>query len=65
MASAQDWAKAQPAHRPEKEGHVAPLSTVADRAAQSGASVRTQKRADKVAKADPYIPQQHRSRVVC
>lgn len=56
VASAQDWAKAQPAHRPaEKECNVAPLSTVADRAAQSGASVRTQKMADKVAKTDPEL----------
>lgn len=31
------------------------LSTVADRAAQSGASERTQKAADKVAKADPAL----------
>lgn len=31
------------------------LSTVAERAAQSGASVRTQKMADKVAKADPEL----------
>lgn len=56
VASAQDWAKAQPAHRPaEKECNVAPLTTVADRASQSGASVRTQKMADKVAKADPAL----------
>ncbi|WP_261541656.1 ParB/RepB/Spo0J family partition protein [Burkholderia multivorans] len=56
VASAQDWAKAQPAHRPtEKECNVAPLSTVADRAAQSGASVRTQKMADKVARANPEL----------
>jgi hypothetical protein len=34
---------------------VSPLSTVADRAAQSGASERTQQRADKVAKADPEL----------
>ena len=34
------------------------LETVADRAAQSGASVRTQKRADKVAKADPELAKQ-------
>ncbi len=56
VASAQDWAKAQPAHRPsEKECNVAPLSTSADRAAQSGASVRTQKMADKVAKESPDL----------
>lgn len=68
VASAQDWAKAQPAHRPtkagniaglsEKECNVAPLSTVADRAAQSGASVRTQKMADAVAKASPDLAKQ-------
>lgn len=55
VASAQDWAKAQPASRPEKAGNVAPLSTVADRAAQSGASHRTQKMADAVAKRDPEL----------
>lgn len=55
VASAQDWAKAQPAHRPEKAGNVAPLSTLADRTAQSGASERTQRMADKVAKADPAM----------
>jgi len=68
VASAQDWAKAQPAHRPTKAGNVAglsgkecnvaPLSTVADRAAQSGASVRTQKMADAVAKASPDLAKQ-------
>ena len=55
VASAQDWAKAQPAYRPEKGCNVAPLSTVAERSAQSGASERTQKSADKVAKADPAL----------
>lgn len=56
VASAQDWAKAQPASRPsEKAGNVAGLSTIADRAAQSGASERTQRMADKVAKADPAL----------
>jgi hypothetical protein len=55
VASAQDWAKAQPAYRPEKGCNVAPLSTVAERSAQSGASERTQKSADKVAKADPDL----------
>ena len=51
VASAQDWAMAQPASRPQKECNVAPLSTAASRAAESGASLRTQKMADKVAKA--------------
>jgi hypothetical protein len=55
VASAQDWAKAQPAHRPEKAGNVAGLDRVQDRAAQSGASERTQRMADKVAKADPAL----------
>lgn len=55
VAAAQDWAKAQPAHRPEKAGNVAGLSTVAARAAQSGAGERTQRMADKVAKADPAL----------
>lgn len=59
VASAQDWSTAHPAHRQEKEGcNVAPLSTVADRAAQSGASHRTQQMADKVAKADPALARQ-------
>lgn len=55
MASAQDWARAQPAYRPEKAGNVTGLSTVADRSAQSGASDKTQRMADKVAKADPDL----------
>jgi HAMP domain-containing protein len=55
VASAQDWAQAQPANRPGKGCNVAPLSTVADRAAQSGASNRTQKMADKVARAAPDL----------
>mgnify|MGYP003500397609 FL=1 len=55
VASAQDWAQAQPASRPRKECNVAPLSTSASRAAESGASLRTQKMADKVAKADPAL----------
>jgi hypothetical protein len=58
VASAQDWAKAQPANRPEKDRHVAGLSTTADRAAQSGASLRTQERADKVAKESPELAKQ-------
>ena len=71
VASAQDWAKAQTVGRPDKWCNVAPLidchanneplpalETVADRAAQSGASVRTQKSADKVAKADPELAKQ-------
>jgi hypothetical protein len=55
VSSAQNWANAQPAHRPDKAGNVAGLSTVASRSAQSGASERTQRMADKVAKADPGL----------
>lgn len=58
VASAQDWAQAQPASRPEKAGNVTGLSTVADRAAQSGASDKTQRMADKVAKASPDLAKQ-------
>jgi hypothetical protein len=57
VASAQDWAKAQTVGRPEK-GKIAPLATVGQRAATSGASLRTQKMADKVAKADPGLSAQ-------
>lgn len=55
VASAQDWAKAQPASRPTKACNVAPLSTAADRASQSGASLRTQKTADAVARKSPEL----------
>lgn len=63
VSSAQDWAKAQVVGNPafkqaEQWGHVAPLQTVSDRAAASGASLRTQKRADKVAKASPDLARQ-------
>ncbi|RZI75184.1 MAG: S-adenosylmethionine-binding protein [Pseudomonas sp.] len=58
VASAQDWANAQPASRPRQECNVAPLSKVADRVAQSGASTRTQKMADKVSRADPELGRQ-------
>lgn len=58
VASAQDWASAQPASRPQKAGNVAGLSTVADRAAQSGASERTQRMADTVAKKAPDLARQ-------
>lgn len=54
VASAQDWAKAQTVGKP-KSGNVAGLERVQDRAAQSGASERTQRMADKVAKADPDL----------
>ncbi len=54
VASAQDWAKAQTVGNPQW-CNVAPLQTVAGRAAESGASIRTQKSADKVARADPEL----------
>lgn len=54
VSSAQDWAKAQAVGKP-KSGNVAGLDRVEDRAAQSGASERTQRMADKVAKADPEL----------
>ena len=58
VASAQDWSMAQSASRPEKAGNVTGLSTVADRMAQSGASDKTQRMADKVAKASPDLAKQ-------
>lgn len=60
VASAQDWAKAQPHGGDRKADQVAtlPLETIADRAAQSGASPRTQRMADKVARADPELSKQ-------
>lgn len=54
VASAQDWATAQTVGKP-KSGNVAGLDRIADRAAQSGASERTQRMADKVAKASPDL----------
>lgn len=54
VASAQDWAKAQTVGKP-KSGNVTGLATVAERAAKSGASDKTQRMADKVAKADPEL----------
>lgn len=60
VASAQDWAMAQTVGKPaaRQSGNVAGLATIADRAAQSGASERTQRMADKVAKADPALAKQ-------
>jgi hypothetical protein len=58
VARAQDWAKAQAVGRPAKSGNVAGLNTVADRAGQSGASERTQRMADKVARQSPELAQQ-------
>lgn len=54
VASAQDWSKAQSVGNPQW-CNVAPLATSKDRATQSGASIRTQKTADKIAKADPEL----------
>ena len=51
MASAQDWERAQGAGRPSK-GATLHLSSTESRAAEQGASLRTQKMADKVAKAE-------------
>lgn len=57
VASAQDWSQAQPVGNPafRQSGNATGLATVADRAAQSGASDKTQRMADKVAKADPAL----------
>lgn len=57
VASTQDWAKAQTHGGTRRSGQVAtlPLETVAERAAAAGASPRTQRMADKVAKADPAL----------
>lgn len=61
VSAAQDWAKAQVqgANRHTMQtGNVTGLRTVADRAAQSGASDKTQRMADKVAKASPELVRQ-------
>ncbi len=55
VASAQDWAKAQNQGRPKSVHENTFQDTTAQRAVQSGASVMTQRRADKVAKADPDL----------
>lgn len=61
VASAQDWAQAQTRggtganQHAAQTGKITGLQTVADRAAQSGASEKTQRMADKVAKADPEL----------
>lgn len=59
VASAQNWANAQ-THGGDRKSKVqdCTLSTAEDRAAQSGASLRTQKTADKVAKASPELAKQ-------
>lgn len=66
VASAQDWAQAQGrggvgVNQHTSKAATLPVSskdTVADRAAQSGASERTQRMADQVAKADPALARQ-------
>lgn len=65
VASAQNWATAQTRggngsnqHAKEQKGNLAPLQTISDRAEMSGASVRTQKMADKVAKVSPDLAKQ-------
>lgn len=60
VASAQDWANAQTRGGDRKSDQSATLhfDTADKRAAESGASLRTQKMADKVAKADPVLSRQ-------
>lgn len=57
VASAQDWSKANIQGQNKITGNVTG-DTVSDRAAQSGASDKTQRMADKVAKADPELAKQ-------
>lgn len=60
VASAQDWSRAQGhgGDRRADQSATLHLDTAATRATQSGASVRTQKMADKVAKASPDLAKQ-------
>lgn len=65
VALATDWTTAQGVGKPKsgndaglESGSVAGLSRVQDRASLSGASDRTQRMADKVAKADPELAKQ-------
>jgi ParB-like chromosome segregation protein Spo0J len=60
VASAQDWTRAQRTGGDRKSDQAAtlPLDSVADRAAQSGASERTQRMADKVARESPDLAKQ-------
>lgn len=61
VASAQDWANAQTVggngsnQHKRQSGKSTELQTVASRQAQSGASDKTQRMADKIAKADPEL----------
>jgi hypothetical protein len=54
VASVQDWSKAQNVGKP-KSGNVTGLDRVEDRMAQSGASDKTQRMADKVARESPDL----------
>jgi regulator of replication initiation timing len=54
VASAQDWATAKGVGNPQF-GNVTGLATVADRAAASGASDKTQRMADSVARKSPEL----------
>jgi hypothetical protein len=61
VAGLQDWARAHKQggngsnQHAEQTGNVAGLQTVAQRAAESGASERTQRMADKVSTEDPEL----------
>jgi hypothetical protein len=60
VSLAQDWSQAQ-AHGGDRKTHqtaTLPLDSVASRAAQAGASDRTQRMADKVARESPALAQQ-------
>ena len=61
VSSVADFAKAHPPHRlaasKKEEGNVPPLSTVAERAQASKVDRKTQKQADRVAKASPELSQ--------
>jgi hypothetical protein len=60
VASAQDWSRAHSVGGDRKSDQAAtlPLDSVADRAAQSGASERTQRMADSVARQSPDLARQ-------
>ena len=57
VACVQDWTKAQSVGKP-KSGNVTGLQTVATRTAISGASEKTQRTADKVARSNPELAKQ-------
>jgi len=58
VASVQDWAKAQTIGKPLSAPESRLADTTKSRAAISGASISTQRRADAVAKADPELAKQ-------